>query len=251
MKHITSIILITCLTGLNTSSFAQSNRSPTPQERAVIDKAVHAVLPVMQKFMDTNWKIIAGGADNPDDYSVAVKANLPLNVAPFNDWQFSIKQNSGLWNQRVQPLYEKVMHPPTDYNNEKEMATYNQLAKEYKNLKDVFVEVEVNRPELPVNPDKNNKGNLTIPGCAYAFKLSHDHWIGTDRNLEAGYALAFGDWSTAKPSRDYGDYRFHFIHPGNSPFIENIVIIMMGNEERIKELLSKMNWNEVNDGLSL
>jgi hypothetical protein len=79
--------------------------------------------------------------------------------------------------------------------------------------------------------------------------MYHEHWIGTDRGLEAGCVLAFGNWSTARPSQDYGDYRFHFIHP-YGPFIENIVIILMGNEQRIKELLQKIDWNEVNNGLS-
>lgn len=251
MKYLASSILIICLTGLNTSSFSQSSRPPTPHERVAIDKAVHAILPVMQKFIDRNWKIAAGGADDPNYYSVDKKPYVPINTAPFNDWQFSVKENSPLWNEKLQPMFAKLMHPPVDYRNEKEMAAYNQLAKEYKNLKDVFVEVEVNRPGLPPSPDKSSAADLKIPGCAYAFKLSHEHWIGTDRNLEAGYVLAFGNWSTARPSQEYGDRLFHFIHPNTSPFIENIVIIIMGNEERIKELLSKINWNEVNNGLSL
>ncbi|MBN8858938.1 MAG: hypothetical protein J0H29_11155 [Sphingobacteriales bacterium] len=232
-------------------SSAQSNRAPTPEERTAIDRTVHAVLPVMQQFTDENWTIIKGDTDSPDDYSVSTKPQVPVNTAPFNTWQFSVKENSPLWNEKLHPLFEKLMHPPAEYNDSTQMKAWKRLSKEYHNLKDIFVEVEVNRPGLLVNPDKNSKENLRIPGCAFVAKLPHDHWMGIDRSLEAGYVLSFGNWSTAKFRQGYNDYRFHFVHPNNSPFIENIVIIIMGNEQRIKELLSKINWNDINNGLSL
>jgi hypothetical protein len=240
-----------CLTGISISSSAQSSRPPTPQEKEAIDRAVHAVLPVMQKFMDANWKIVSGGADNPNDYSVADHPDVPLNTAPFNDWEFSVKENSPLWNGQIQPMFEKLMKPPADYNDTAAMAAYLKLSAKYKNLKDIFIEVELNRTGLPVPPDKNSAASLKIPGCYYAFKLSHEHWIGVDRNLEAGYVLAFGNWGTAKPSHEYGDLRFHFIHPNGSPFVENMVIILMGNEQRIKEQLSQIDWTKINEGLTL
>ncbi len=251
MKRATNTVLTICFACLYFSSSAQSNRPPTPQEKAVIDRAVHAVLPAMQQFTDENWTIIRGGANNTGDYSVSTKPQVPINTAPFNDWQFSVKEKSPLWNEKLQPMFEKLMHPPADYNDSKQMEAYKQLSKEYKNLKDIFVEVELNSPYLSVNPGKDNKENLRVPGCAFASRLPHNHWMGIDRNLETGYVLAFGNWSTAKPSQGYDDYRFHFIHPNNSPFIENIIIIIMGNEQRIKELLSKIDWSQLNNGLSL
>jgi hypothetical protein len=248
---LTIIILIFCLTGLNIPCFAQGNRSPTPQEKVVIDKAVHAVLPVIQKFIDENWGMISGGADDPNNYSVSRKPDRPLNVAPFNDWRFSVKQGSPLWNGKVKPLQEKMMAAASGGGSKDGAALYLRISKDYFNMRDVFVEVEVNDVELPILPDKNSAANLKIPGCAYSFKLSHDHWRGSNQDLDAGYMLAFGNWSTAKPSRDYDDYRFHFVHPDGDPFIENIVILIKGNEQRIKDLLKEIDWNEVNKGLSL
>jgi hypothetical protein len=230
---------------------SQSHRSPTPQEKAVIDKAVHAVLPVMQEFINSDWEMVSGGADNPDDYSVDRKPDRPLNVAPFNDWQFSVKQGSPLWNGKIKPLQEKMMAAASVGGDENGAAAYDRISKDYFNRRDIFVEAEVNDVELPMLPGKNSAANLKIPGCAYSFKLTHDHWRGSNQDLDAGYLLAFGNWSTAKPSRDYDDYRFHFIHPDVDPFIENIVILIKGNEQRIKELLKEIDWNEVNKGLSL
>jgi hypothetical protein len=196
--------------------------------------------------------MVSGGADDPDNYSVGRRPDGPLNVAPFNDWRFSVKQGSPLWNGKIKPLQEKMMAAASRGGDEKGAAAYDQVSKEYFNRRDIFVEVAVNDVELPILPGKNSIANLKIPGCANSFKLTHDdHWRGNNQDLDAGYLLAFGNWSTAKPSRDYDDYRFHFIHPDGDPFIENIVILIKGNEQRIKELLKEIDWNEVNKGLSL
>ncbi|MGH2612492.1 MAG: hypothetical protein ACRDFB_05525 [Rhabdochlamydiaceae bacterium] len=237
------------------ATFAQSDRDPTPKEKIAINKAVQVVVPLIQQFADNNWQMMSGGPDAPEDYSVQKKPDVPIGVAPFNGWQFSVKQGSDLWNTLITPYLTKLQTPPADMNNKKAMADYEKLDGEYKNIKDVYVEIIVNEKKLPINPVKNGKDDLKLPGCYYAYKQSSDpnKLVGTDRGLENSYVLAFGNWTNAKVSyySDVPYYNFHFLRPPGTPYIENMVIIISGNNNRIKYLLQEIDWNKVNRGLTL
>lgn len=236
------------------TTFGQSDRDPTPQEKIAIDKAVHAVTQVINQFADNNWQLVSGGPDAPEDYSVQKKPDVPIGVALFNDWQFSVKQGSDLWNTRIKPYLTKLQNPPSDMNDQKAMDAYNKMDSEFKNLKDIYVEVHVNDLNLPIKPVKNGKDDLNVPGCYFAYKQSGDpnKLIGTDRELENSYVLALGNWGTAKLTyySDVPYYNFHFLHMPGTPYIENVVIIISGNNNRIKELLQKIDWNKINAGLT-
>jgi hypothetical protein len=41
------------------------------------------------------------------------------------------------------------------------------------------------------------------------------------------------------------------VHPPNSPFIENIEIRIYGADDRIQELLHKIDWKQINAALTL
>lgn len=241
------------------ATIAQSDRDPTSQEKIAIDKVVNAVVPVINQFADNNWQMASGGPDAPEDYSVQKVPHpnneVPIGVAPFNDWQFSVKQGSSLWNSLIKPYLDKLQNPPSDIlNDKKAMDEYNSMDIEYKNIKDIYVEVWVNDLNLPVKPVKNGKNDLKIPGCYFAYKQSSDpnKLEGTDRELENSYVLAFGNWGTAKLTyySDVPYYNFHFLHPPGTPYIENLIMIISGNNNRIKELLQKIDWNKINAGLT-
>jgi len=243
------VLLLLLLFGCIQKVSAQSSRSPTPQERIVIDKAVNAVVGVINGFSNNDWEITAGGADAPESYSVQRKPWVPIGVAPFNDWTFEIRQGSPLWNSLTKPYLDKIQNTSVDINDKKATDAYLKLGNEFANKKDVIVEVHVNDFGIPMYPQKDGAMDLKIPGCYFAWKQQHDNLIGTDRNLENSYVLVFGNWANVKSSGN-GFYNFHFTHPPLAPYIENIVIIISGNNERISELLHKTNWNEINNGLT-
>jgi len=229
---------------------SMAQRKPTPQEAAVISKAANAVDDVIGRFVNSDWKMSAGGPLSPEYYSVAIKPNVPISTASFEgDWDFTIRTNSVLYNRAIQPYIQKISSPPTDPNDKQAWEDYMHSTDKIKGLQHIYVEACVNYLSLPVKPDKRSITDLKIPGCYFAFRQSPDHIVvGTDYHLP-GYVLLFGDWSKARHSD--GEYLFHFIHPPGTPYIENIVIILSGNEDRIKELLKKMDWTKINEGLSL
>jgi hypothetical protein len=237
---------------LQLSSFGQSDRAPDSQEKKAIDKAVAAVTSIITRFADTNWEKTGGGPEDPADYAVQKKPNVPIGVAPFDEWHYSVRQGSPLWNSDIKVLLAALLKPP-DPNDKKAMAAYEAADRKFKNEKDLFVEVHVNEKKLPVNPVPSSSINLKIPGCYFAYKQSPDKLIGTDRNLESSFVLAFGNWGNTRVQH-YGNitaYEFHFLHPPSTPYIENIVIILSGNQARIGQLLSTLHWDDINRGLTL
>jgi hypothetical protein len=230
-------------------SNAQGARNPTPQEMAVINKAVNAIDPVINGFVNSNWKKLSGGAMDGGDYSVQVKPDVALGVAPFNDWEFDVRENSDLWSSMIKPLQDKLLQMP-DVNDQKAMTEYAGIGDKIKNLQNIYVEVHVNEKSLPVKPAKGSAPDLKLPGAWMAYKQTPDHFIGTDRNLKSSYVILFGNWGNAR-SNGSGDYEFQYKHPDGTPYIENIVVIITGNEDAIKQILQKTSWKDINDALTL
>lgn len=244
-------ILTLYLSLLSISVFAQTLRDPTPAEKAALDKVVHAVMPVLQPFADDDWILTDGGADDQGDYVVQIKPDVVMGAAPFSDMTYTLRQESPLWIKEVKPLVDKLADPANTPHNETEGAAYDKLADEIEAISEVIVQVHVNEAALYIKPAKGSKEDLKIPGCYFSFKPSKDPVTNNDLTNE--YVLAFGNWKTFK-EKNYSDiplYEFSFTHPNGSPYIENIVIILKGSTNRIKEMLPKIDWSKINQGLTL
>lgn len=229
---------------------AQSDRAPTLTEKTAIDKVVQTVMPIVKTFADNNWTLTDGGADNPEDYSVQQYPDVTMGVAPFSEMQFSMNQGTVLWNTEVKPIWDKIEHPDKVPTNNEEAAAYDKLTEEYQHLSEVSIEVHVNQKNIDVKPVKGNKEDLKIPGCYFSYKLDKDPI--THQDLTGEYVLVFGNWKTVK-LKYYSNmpvYEFSFTHSKGSPFVENIVIILKGNNNRIKEILQKTDWSAINKGLT-
>lgn len=242
-----------CILCCHCCSFAQSNGSPKPLEKQAIDKAVRTITPLIEGFGNENWQKSSGGADSPGDYSVQKKPDVPIGTAPFNDWHFTVKQGSALSDTTITPLLTALQHQPAALTDKKAMDACDSINKRLENTRDIFVEVHLNEKSLPVKSVRKDRGRLNIPGCYFAYKQPSGKLIGTDRNLQTTYVPAFGNWDNTN-LRHYSNieaYEFHFIHPSSSPYIENIVIILSGNEDCIKQLISSVRWADVHKALTL
>ena len=229
---------------------AQSDRSPTPAEANVIQKAVNAVVPVIDGFQNKDWQITKGGADEPEDYSVQKHPDVVMGVAPFNDWNFTISQESDKYNKIVKPILDKITATPPDGSNQKSIDKYNNELADVEELSNVNVQVHVNEKNLPLKPP-HGAVDLKIPGTFFSYKepTTGDKTIGAVDHGKSSYVLAFGNWGTAKLRDNY--YQFHFVHPLGTPYIENIVILIYGAPDRVQEILHNTDWKKINGGLTL
>ena len=75
-----------------------------------------------------------------------------------------------------------------------------------------------------------------------------------DRNNPFSHGVAYVlFFSNGKAGRweDVNDvYRNFFVHPPNTPYIENLEVRIYGSEDRIKELLRKIDWKQLNSALT-
>ena len=245
-KKIISILVLLFFT--IHSAIAQ-NRAATPVETKVIQKAVNAVVPVIDGFENKDWGKTAGGADEPQYFSVQTKPDVVMGVAPFNEWHFEVREGSERYNKIEKPYIDKMAANPPDAGNEKQMKENANEGARVNKLMNVYVEVMVNEKNLPVKPLKGGVTDLKIPGTFFTYKQPENKIIGFQRVGLSSYVLAFGNWRTAKFAD--ADYQFHFTHPLATPYIENIVIIISGADDRVQEILHKTDWSKINEGLTL
>ncbi len=231
-------------------SFAQNNRRPTEAEMTAINKAVNVIVPLVDRFQNETWQKEEGGADAPENYSVQKHPNVVMGVAPFNDWHFTIRQNSDYYNEKIKPYYDKITNNQIPVNDPKAMGALQKEGQKIKLESNLYVEVHVNDAGIPINPAKKSLADLKIPGCYFAYKQQPDNLIGTDRNIPDSYVLAFGKWENAKYNANLNEYYFKFGHPPGTPYIENIVIILSGPPDRLQELLKTTDWKSVDEGLT-
>jgi hypothetical protein len=243
--RIQTFILFVCLAA---TAHAQSNRSPNTAELAAIKKAQDIVTPFINSFENDNWEKKDGGVVEEEYLSVQEKPDVVMGIAPFNDWHFFVRMNSPYFDAHIKPLYDQITTLTATYSESNTQKAV-EIGKQLKKLTDIYVEVFVNLKNLPDRIQKGSTNDLNIPGTAYAYKETPDKTIGTQIEGINSYVLAFGDWSTAVLNKNYGAYDFKFLHKNGTPYIENIVIRISGNDERIHELF-QLDWNKINDALT-
>jgi hypothetical protein len=245
--RIQTLVLFVCI---GTLARAQSDRTPNAAELPVIKKIQNAVTPLINSFENNDWQKEGGGTDEEQYLSVQKHPNVPLGVAPFNDWHFTVKPNSPYFNAHIKSLYDKITTLTATYTDDN-VKQELEIGKQLKKLTDIYVEIFVNLNSLPYKIQKGSVNDLNVAGTAYAYKETDENkMIGTRIDGINSYALAFGDWNSAVSNKNNDMYDYKFLHAPGTPYIENVVIRISGNDERIHQLLTTLNWNKINDGLT-
>ncbi len=204
--------------------------------KKVLDKAVSAIVYTLDQFNSNDWDKINDYYNN--DISLNEKPNDPIDINCNFERQYRVRNNSDRYNDKIRPLVEKIKAATqqTDYQ------TALDVGKQYKALSNFTVYAYINRNNASVTDTGVTR--ITVNGVPLAYHTNQGYYD----NFTNSYWLLFGNWTTAKPGQ-YG-LNFHFNHPNKTPYIENIVIISEGADDRIKELLKTVNWSEVQNGLT-
>jgi len=220
---------------LSLSASAQL-RDATPAEKVVLDKAVSAIENILDQFNSDDW-------DKQQDYyssEIAVNghADVPMDIDNNFERQYQVRMNSDRYNTLIKPIEEKI----TAAMQQSNYATVQQLGKQNKALRWLTVDVYINRHTANVFPANHAKTTkLNLRGAPYAYKTKND-------DGENEYSLLFGNWETAQ-NGEYGlNYRFK--RPHVSPYIENIVFIIHGADDRIQQLLNTVSWADMQKALT-
>jgi hypothetical protein len=175
---------------------------------------------------------------------VGISSDVPIDIDQNFEREYNVSQNSERFKTLIKPIYDRInqlmQKQPVPYNS------ITTLGAKAKALSNVTVYVYINRSSLDVHPDP--KSDPKIEGVAFVHKSPGEYF-----NSEKGYSyyLGFGNWTAAKWDTELGWLHFNFRHPKHTPYIENIVVIFFGANDRVQELLNKVDWKILNDALTL
>jgi hypothetical protein len=211
-------------------------RPPTTAEKQVLEKYEGVINKILDQFQSDDWDENVDHAVS-EDASVAPNRGRPLDVDEMFQRTYRVRNGSDRWNRVVGPQMAKLQEEP-------DMARKMAIGQALQALNAVEVEVHFNSAVSIDAPPPGSKTYIQVPGTAMAY-----HATTNPFNHGSAYVLLFGNWQGAKWDADNTAYPFHFAHPQNTPFIENVVIQIYGADDRIQELLKKIDWNVVNTGL--
>jgi hypothetical protein len=218
-------------------AFGAKLRPPTPAEQQVLKKYEGVINKTLDQFQSDDWDENVDYAIN-EDVVVGMDTGRPLDVDEMFQRTYRVRNGSERWNQVVGPQMAKLQEEP---DMSKKMA----IGQALQALNSVEVEVHFNSAVSIDAPPPGGKSYIQVPGTAMAY-----HATANPYTHGAAYVLLFGNWQGLKYSAEHNAYQFHFAHPQNTPFIENIVIQIYGADDRIQELLKKIDWNAVNEGVT-
>jgi hypothetical protein len=203
-------------------------RAPTAEERAILTNYVKVLHTILDQIPDENWVLNEHHFFDVDDQAeVSNDPDVPLDINESMTREYIIRPGSPLEAQRIkelEPLVAKFQANPADPANSIALQKADRPTR-------IAVNVHFNRLGNPLD----SPANLKIAGPTAAYKSTGSHG-------EESVVLVYGNWKAGS--------RFHFRRPGRYPAIENIVIDMTGDPDRIEHLLQSVDWKSVNTALT-
>lgn len=211
---------------------AQSMRAPTAQEQTILTNYVNVLHAILDKIPNENWvEDEHHRFDVDDQVEVSNDPDVPLDINESMTREYIIRPGSPLEAERIkilEPLVAKFQANPTD------PATTLALQKADRPTR-ITVNIHFNRLGTPLDYAPDSPADPKITGPAVAYK-------STNSRGEESVVLLYGNWKAGS------HYRFR--RPGRYPAIENIVINITGDPDRINHLLQTVDWRSVNTALT-
>lgn len=213
-----------------------SKRQPTAAEEKAITKYVTAVNKVLDQVGGPDWdEHIDQKIEHP---MVNLMDDRPLDVDELLRRTYEVRPGSKRFQTLIAPRQQKLTLVKDASQRDLQRA-------QMEDLKYLEVEAHFNLFVVPMMTGPDPKHDPKVPGATF---------VHQDRNNPFGhgvaYVLFFSNGRAGKWDETNGVYRNTFVHPPNSPYIENVEIRIYGAEDRIHELLRKLDWKQVNAALT-
>ena len=92
---------------------------------------------------------------------------------------------------------------------------------------------------------------LSVPGAMLALQIWYQGVEKGDEPIQQT-VLCFGKWKNNLVKNSTARWYFHFAfqHPIGTPFIENVVVTIHTDAARANDIIKKIDWTKINDGLT-
>jgi hypothetical protein len=229
--------LMTCV-GISTAVYGfYKAHAPTPAEQKALTKYTDTMNKVLDQFRSPDWdEKIDATIDHP---MVDTFGDRPMDIDQLLQRTYEIRKDSKRYKTLVEPRLKKNAA-------EKDVSKKQLEAAQIEDLQHLQVQVHFNMLVVPMITGPDPKVDPKVPGATFMHK---------DRNNPfshgVAYILFFSNGKAGRWEEVNDVYRNFFVHKPDTPFIENIEVRIFGPEDRIKELLRKIDWRQVNTALTM
>ncbi len=247
-------VLISC----SVFCFAQSVRKPNAAEKKVFNEAIPIIVSELDKFGNNDWTLDQNWYDGNPLVPVNYNDKGPIGINQNFERDYEVNQHSKRFNNIIKPLYDKSQelsnkmvakikeyekNPPKNNEMKKDPLSdsLDVLSNKMQELYELHVYAYINRANIKGKPATD----VHVSGSAMITKINKGYM--SNESFKS-YFIAFGDWKSAKWNAEDNLYDFKF-KDTKTPSIQNIVIIMTGAQDRMKELMQKIDWSVLNKAL--
>jgi hypothetical protein len=211
--------------------------NPTPAEQKAITKYADTMNKLLDQFRSPEWdEKIDTTIDHP---TVSTFGDRPMDIDQLLQRTYEVRKDSKRYKTLFEPRLKKNA-------TEKDISKKQLEAARIEDLQHLQVQVHFNMLVVPMITGPNPKVDPKIPGATF---------VHMDRNNPfshgVAYVLFFSGTKNGRWEEVNDVYRNFFVHKPDTPFIENIEVRIFGSEDRIKELLRKIDWRQVNTALTM
>lgn len=211
-------------------------RKTTPAEEQAIARYTTVMNRVLNQFRSPDWdETIDATIDHP---MINIMDDRPFDIDQDLIRTYHVRPGSKRYQTLIAPKLQKVaqLKDPSARDLERAQA---------EDLTHLQVQVHFNMWVVPMITPPDPKKDPKIPGAIFVHKDRDNPF-----NHGVAYVLFFSNGRVGRWDETNSVYRNVFIHKPNTPYIENVEVRIYGAEDRIKELLRKIDWKQVNAALT-
>jgi hypothetical protein len=235
MRLIRGLVLLCAVVPVAMFALYQKQK-PTPAQEKAIDKYVMTMNKVLDQFRGPDWdETIDHAIEHP---MVNVMEDRPFDLDEELQRTYHVRPGS----KRYQTLIEPRLQKAAQIKDLTQKQIQRALVEDLMHLR---VQVNCNMFVVPMITAPDPRRDPKIPGATF---VHHDR----DNPFGHGeaYILFFSNGRPGKWDETNSVYRNTFLHPPNSPYIENLEIRIYGADDRIRQLLRTLDWKQVNSALT-
>ena len=211
-------------------------RKPTSEEERALAKYTTVMNRVLNQFRSPDWdETIDDDIDHP---MINIMDDRPFDIDQQLKRTYQVRKESKRYQTLIAPRLQRVAQMKDASRRDLERA----LAEDLQHLQ---VQVQFNLWVVPMITPPDPRKDPKIPGATFVH-LDRDNPF----NHGVAYVLLFSNGRPGKWDETNSVYRNVFIHKPGTPYIENVEIRIYGAEDRIKELLRRIDWKQVNSALT-
>ena len=223
---------------------AQGDIKPSMEQSMVLNKAITVIQKVLDQFDSKEWDRTTDFFDG--NVSIDEDSQVPLRIREDFNRIYQVNDESDRFRNVLKPLMEKLAERTRKKIYD---SITSAMTLQVRDLSYIAVDVDINREFVPFYPGDTQCIPLNIKGAKLSCKVPFGV-AGPDMKGSSCW-IVFGNWDAAIWNMETHQYRFPFAHPAHTPFIENMVVMISGADDRILEMLKSINWEQMNAGLTV